>query len=169
MGLWDTVTGGIKNNIKDRSSSSSKDYKNAFSQANQSIEQTQNLANQYTGNAGYENTLEQAAKGAATLANQAAGTSVQSARNAGLSKAQAAALGNQMANQAYANAFQGQQSNVMGLGQNAISAQQGITSAQQGQAGQAASEKQAVFNRATENAPEKMAANVAGTIAGAII
>jgi hypothetical protein len=65
-----------------------------------------------------------------------------------MSKAQAAAMGNQMANQAYANAFTGQQGVAQGLGTQAINAQQGITGSQQGQAGQAASEKQAQFGRA---------------------
>ena len=168
MGLWNFITGGIKENFANRKAKSSEEYKNAFNAANQSIGQTQNLANQYTGNEGYANTLEQAGKGAGTIANQAVGSATSGARNAGMSKAQAAQMGLQSGNQAYANAFQNQQGVAQGMGQNAISAQQGITSAQQGQAGQAASEKQAVFNRATENSPERQLANVAGVIAGAI-
>ncbi len=165
MGLWDFVVNGIRDNFRNRRAESSEDYKNAFSAANESIGQTQNLANQYTGNQGYANSLEQAGVGAGKIANQAVGQGISGARSAGMSKAQAAAMGNQMANQAYANAFTGQQGVAQGMGQNAISAQQGITSAKQGQAGQAASEKQAVFGRATENAPERQLANVAGTIA----
>ena len=169
MGLWDFVVGGIQENIKNRKAASSQEYKNAFNAANESIGQTQNLADQYTGNAGYENTLQQAGRGAGAIANQAVGAATSGARNAGMSKAQAAAMGLQSGNQAYGNAFHNQQGVVQGMGQNAISAQQGITSARQGQAGQAASEKQAVFDRATMNAPERQLANVAETAAGALI
>lgn len=168
MGLWNFIVDGIKENVANRKAQSSEEYKNAFNAANQSIGQTQNLANQYTGNEGYANSLEQAGIGAGKLANQAVGSATSAARASGMSKAQAAQMGLQSANQNYANAFQNQQGVAQGMGQNAISAQQGITSAQQGQAGQAASEKQAVFNRATENSPERQLANVAGVVAGAI-
>lgn len=154
MGLWDSIVSGIKENIKNRKAASSKEYQNAFNQANQNIQQ-------YTGNEGYQNTLEQAGKGAGVIANQAVGQGISGARSSGMSKAQAAAMGNQMANQTYANAFQGQQGVAQGLGQNAITAQQS-------QAGQAASEKQNVFNRATMNSPETQLANVAETVAKAI-
>lgn len=158
MGLWDSIKDGISTYITNRKAESSDDYKNAFNAANQSIGQTQNLADQYTGNQGYQNTLEQAGKGAGLLANQAVGTATTGARNAGMSKAQAAQMGAQMGNQAYADAFQGQQGLAQGMGQSAISAQQGITSAQQGQTGQAAAEKQNVFNRANENDKKYMPA-----------
>lgn len=151
MSFLSSIFNTVGDNFKNQKSSSSEDYKNAFSAANESIGNTQNLANQYTGNQGFQNSLEQAGVGADRLANAAVGQSTSGARGAGMSKAQAAAMGNQMANQAYANAFQNQQANAMGMGQNAISAQQGITFAQQGQAGQVASEKQNVYNRATNN------------------
>ena len=159
MGLWNSIVSGIKDNIKNRKAASSQEYQNAFSQANESIGRTQNLADQYTGNRGYANSLEQAQQGAGKLANAVVGQSTNAARGAGMSKAQAAQMGNQMANQNYANAFGQQQSNAMGLGQNAVTAQQTQT-------GQAASEKQNVFNRATENSPERQIANVAGVVAG---
>lgn len=148
MGLWNL----IKTNLKNQKSSSSPEYTNAFSAANESIGNTQNLANQYTGNAGYQNSLQQAGEGARTLANQAVGTATSGARASGMSKAQAAQMGVQSGNNAYANAFQNQQGVAQNMGQNAISAQQGITSAQQGQAGQAAAEKQNVYDRARSNA-----------------
>lgn len=148
MGLWNL----IKTNLSNQKSSSSPEYTNAFNAANQSIGQTQDLANQYTGNAGYVNSLNQAATGAGKLANAAIGQGTSGARSAGMSKAQAAQMGVQNANNAYANAFQNQQNVAQGMGQNAISAQQGITSAQQGQAGQAAAEKQNVYDRARGNA-----------------
>ena len=153
MSLWNWIANGVQKNIARRDAGSSQEYQNAFNAANQSIGQTQQLADQYTGNQGYQNSLQQAGLGAGLLAGQAVGTATQGARNAGMSKAQAAAMGNQTANNVYANVFQNQQQNAMGMGQNAISAQQGITSAQQGQAGQAQGEKQNVYNRATQNSP----------------
>ena len=161
-GFWDWINNGLKQNIKRQNAGSSAEYKNAFNQANESIGQTQQKVDQYTGNEGYGNTLEQAGKGAATIAGQAVGTATQGARNAGMSKAQAAAMGNQTANNVYANAFQNQQGIAQNMGQNAISAQQGITQAQQSQAGQAQSEKQATYDRARNNA--MLAADMVGRI-----
>ena len=152
MGLWNSIVNGIKENIKNRKAASSEEYQNAFNAANQNI-------NQYTGNQGYANSLEQAGIGAGKLANQAVGSGISGARSAGMSKAQAAQMGNQMANQMYANAFGQQRSNAMGLGQNAVTAQQT-------QAGMAQGEKQNVFNKATMNAPETQIANVTGMVAG---
>ena len=61
---------------------------------NQQFEDAQkkynSLLDQYTGNAGYQNSLAQASKGAA-IESQAAGSQAQSqARQAGMTKAQAA-------------------------------------------------------------------------------
>lgn len=156
MGMWGSIltTLGpivgtlLANKIAKKQGESSPEYKNAFNEANESIGKTQDLANQYTGNQGYQNSLQQAQQGAGKIANAAVGQGISGARSAGMSKAQAAAMGNQMANQAYANAFTGQQGVAQGLGTQAINAQQGITGSQQGQAGQAASEKQAQFGRA---------------------
>lgn len=155
--MWESILTGLRtlagtaisNKLAKEQSKSSPEYKQAFKNANQSIGQTQNLAGQYTGNAGYQNSLEQAGMGAGKLANQAVGTATSGARSAGMSKAQAAQMGLQNANNMYANAFQNQQNMAQGMGQNAISAQQGITSAYQGQAGQAAGERQSQYGRAT--------------------
>ena len=161
-GFWNWITNGLKQNIQRQNAGSSGEYKNAFNQANESIGQTQQKVDQYTGNEGYGNTLEQAGKGAATIAGQAVGTATQGARNAGMSKAQAAAMGNQTANNVYANAFQGQQGIAQSMGNQAIQGQQGITQAQQSQAGQAQSEKQATYDRARNNA--MLAADMVGRI-----
>lgn len=148
LSILGTLAGGLfANDLGNKQGRSSEDYKNAFSDANSSINQQQEKADQYTGNAGYQNSLEQGAMGAGKIANQAVGTATSGARNAGMSKAQSAQMGLQSGNQAYANAFQGQQGIAQNMGQNAISAQQGVTSAKQGQAGQAASEKQSQYNR----------------------
>lgn len=156
--MWQTILSAIApiagsliaNKLATKQAESSQEYKNAFSQGNESIAKQQELANQYTGNQGYQNSLEQGAVGADKIANAAIGSATSGARSAGMSKAQAAAMGAQTGNQAYANAFQNQQGIAQNMGQNAISAQQGVTSAQQGQAGQAASERQSQYGRASD-------------------
>ena len=167
-GFFNWVTQGLKNNLERRDAGSSQEYQNAFNAANESINKTQNLADQYTGNAGYQNSLQQAGQGAALLANQAVGQGISGARSAGMSKAQAAAMGNQLANNAYAQNFQNQQGNAMGMGNQSIQAQQGITSAQQGQTGQAANEKNQVWSRATQNDPFNKIGSMAQTGFGLI-
>ena len=67
MGLWNWITNGIQNNLKRRDAGSSQEYQNAFNAANQSIGRTQQLADQYTGNQGYQNSLQQAGLGAGLL------------------------------------------------------------------------------------------------------
>lgn len=179
MGLWLepilTTVGGlasalIGNKIAQDQGDSSPEYKNAFNQANESIGKQQTLANQYTGNEGYANSLEQAGIGAGKLANQAVGSAISGARASGMSKAQSAQMGLQSANQNYANAFQGQQGVAQGMGQNAISAQQGITGAYQGQAGQSASEKQAQYNRKKDTFTDitDRAGKLIGTLTGGL-
>lgn len=170
-GLWGSIVAGLiglagnylANKAAVKQGESSQEYKNAFNQANESINTTQDLADQYTGNEGYQNSLAQAGEGAGKIANAAVGQATSGARSAGMSKAQAAQMGAQTANQAYANAFQNQQGVAQGMGQNAIAAQQGITSAQQGQAGQAASERQSQYNRAADTMGRF--APAAGTVA----
>ena len=165
-GLWNWITEGVKKNIARRDAGSSQEYQNAFNAAAQSAGQQQALANQYTGNQGYQNALAQAQQGAGKLANAAVGQGISGARSAGMSKAQAAAMGNQMANQAYANAFQNQQNVAQNMGQNAIAAQQGVTNAQMGLAGQSANEKQNVYNRAVANDPVNRIGQVIQTATG---
>lgn len=90
------------------------------------INKQQNLANQYTGNQGYENALQQAYKGAQTTANQAGATARTAARNSGMSKAQAAAMGANQAANAYGSNFTNQQNMANAAGMNALQANQNI-------------------------------------------
>ena len=166
MALWNWITNGVRKNLERRDAGSSQEYQNAFNAASQSAQNQQNLADQYTGNQGYANSLEQAGVGAGKIANQAVGTATNAARSAGMSKAQAAQMGLQSANQMYGNAFQNQQNVAQGMGQNAIAAQQGVTSAQQGQAAQAQSEKQNVYNRAVANSPAQRIGSLIQTATG---
>ena len=158
MGLWGSIITGLAglagnylaNKMATKQAESSEEYKNAFSDANKSIGMQQALAGQYTGNEGYANSLEQAGKGAGTIANQAVGLATSGARNAGMSKAQAAQMGLQSGNQAYANAFQNQQGVAQQQGLNRLNAQGNITGAYQGQAGTAQGERQSQYNRAAD-------------------
>ena len=145
--LGNLAATALSNKLAKKQGESSPEYTNAFSEANKSIGEQKDLAEQYSGNEGYENALTEGAKGAGMIANQAAGTATSAARNQGMSKAQAAQMGLQTANQNYANALQGQQQNAMAMGQNRMTAQGNITGALQGQAGQAASETQAKYGR----------------------
>lgn len=97
-----------------------------LNQISNTIQNQKDLANQYTGNAGYENSLSQAYKGAQTTANQAGAAARTSARNSGMSKAQAAAMGANQAANAYGNNFTTQQQMANNAGNAALSANQGI-------------------------------------------
>lgn len=76
----------------------------------------QNLANIYMGNAGYENSLNEAAKGSTGIANNIAAQTKSAARNAGMSKSSAAALGQSNVQKAYNDAFTNQQNNAYKAG-----------------------------------------------------
>ena len=97
-----------------------------LNQLSNTIQNQKNLANQYTGNAGYENALNQAYKGAQTTANQAGAAARTSARNSGMSKAQAAAMGANQAANAYGNNFNAQQNMANNAGNVALNANQSI-------------------------------------------
>ncbi len=97
-----------------------------LNQLSNTIQNQKNLANQYAGNAGYENALSQAYKGAQTTANQAGAAARTSARNSGMSKSQAAATGANQAANAYGNNFTTQQSMANNAGMNALQANQAI-------------------------------------------
>lgn len=97
-----------------------------LNQLSNTIQNQKNLANQYAGNEGYENALNQAYKGAQTTANQAGAAARTSARNSGMSKAQAAAMGANQAANAYGNNFATQQSMANTAGMNALNANQAI-------------------------------------------
>lgn len=106
-----------------------------MSSTNEEFESAQkkynDLLNQYTGNAGYQNSLNQAGKGAA-IESQAAGAQVQSqARQSGMTKAQAAAMGANSASEQYGKSFSDQQSKAADQGTNAVTNQQSAVSNEQ--------------------------------------
>jgi len=148
-------------------SDSSKDYTQGIQQYSNALTNQQGAVNKYTGNAGYQNALEQAKQGAAMTAGLAGQQAQQAARNAGMSKAQAAMMGANSAASAYGNNFAGQQNMAMNAGQNAVSGSQGVTSATQFLPSSAMQEKNNQYNRATQNLAT--IGQVAGNIGGALV
>lgn len=140
---------------------------NGIKQYDTALKNQKGAVNQYTGNTGYQNTLNQAKQGAAMTAGLAGQQSQQAARNAGMSKAQAAMMGANTAASAYGNNFANQQGLVAGLGQQAVSGAQGITGATQYIPSYEQQAKQAEYNRAQQNL--QTIGNIAGNIGGAMI
>ena len=126
----------------------SEDYKNAYQQSNQALQNQKKLNAQYTGDSGYANSINQGLQGAAVTAGQAGQQATQAARNAGMTKGRAANLGASQAANAYGNNFTNQQGMAMQSGQNAINANQALTSGYGNLANQALNEQNARFNRA---------------------
>ena len=124
---------------------------------------------QYSGNQGYQNALNQAAKGAAVTSGQAGLAAQQSARQSGMSKAAAAQMGASQSANAYANnianqqnmATQAGQANLAGqlsnaglMGQfssaNTQNAQTGVANTQQGIANRMNLASQALARQGTQ-------------------
>lgn len=112
--FWDNLTGKSVTDAYDA-------QKTNVSNANKNYTDT---ANQYTGNAGFTNSLQQAQKGANATAQNAAQQAQTSARNSGMSKAQQAAMGANTTANTYANNFTNQQSEAANQGNNAVNAAQ---------------------------------------------
>ena len=126
------------------------DYKTAYNQTNDLLQNQKNLNKQYTGNAGYNNAINQGLTGAAVTAGQAGQQATQAARNAGMTKGRAANLGASQAANAYGNNFANQQGMAMNAGNAAISANQGLANQYQGLANLAQSEAQRKFGNSAQ-------------------
>lgn len=88
----------------------------------------QALASMYTGNSGYQNSLNNAAKGSTAISEGVASQTKAAARNAGLSKSAAAALGQSNVQKAYTDAFTGQQENAYKAGTDAANSAKDVMS-----------------------------------------
>ena len=126
------------------------DYKTAYNQTNDLLQNQKNLNKQYTGNAGYNNAINQGLQGAAVTAGQAGQQATQAARNAGMTKGRAANLGASQAANAYGNNFTNQQGMAMNAGNAAINANQGLANQYQGLANLAQSEAQRKFGNSAQ-------------------
>lgn len=170
MGLWNNLkanTGaGFDDNINK--------YGNQLDKTNQTVNNQSNLNNQYTGNTGYNNALQQGMQGAAVTAGQAGANAARAARNSGMAGSRAALLGAQQAADAYGGNVALQQSMANQAGMNAISANQGLANTQMNLgsqygnvAGMNAQEKQNVYNRARGNT--EMLGNIIGNVGKGLI
>lgn len=143
------------------------DYTKAYQQSNQALQNQKNLNAQYTGNAGYNNAINQGLQGAAVTAGQAGQQATQAARNAGMTKGRAANLGASQAANAYGNNFANQQGMAMQSGQNAIGANQNLA----GQYNQLASMAQLEAQRKFGNSAQQIGTigNVLGNIGTGLV
>lgn len=137
--------------MSNMSSNSSAGYTSAMDNYNRLNSQYEDLAKQYTGNEGYKNSLKQAALGAGQLASGMGAAIQNNARNAGLNKAQAAAMGANSMNSAYANQFNNQQNQAATQGQSALNATNQVAGNNLQGANMESQEKQNRFNRAWGN------------------
>jgi hypothetical protein len=116
----------------------------------------QNAISEYTGNKGYENSLKEGQKGAASAAGGAASAAQGSARTAGMSKSAAAAMGNQSTINSYDSNLASQQQQAANQGNAKVSAQSGALNAGQAEAGNE-------YNRGWSTA-----GNIMGMVGGAL-
>ena len=148
-------------------SDSSTEYKEGMNQYGNALTNQNQAVNKYTGNQGYQNALEQAKQGAALIAGLAGQQAQNAARNAGMSKAQAAMLGANQASSAYGNNFNTQQNMATQAGSQNVYGTQGVTSATQFIPSMAQTEKNNQYNRATQNLATL--GQVAGNVGGALV
>ena len=109
---------------------------NNYNNAQNTLNNQQGYNDQYTGNAGYTNSLAQGLKGAAVTAGQAGSLAQKSARMNGMSKGAASALGAEQAANAYSNNFANQQNTALNSGLNAVNANQALANQYSNLAGQ---------------------------------
>lgn len=129
-------------------------YKNAAlvyaDQANKDRNSLNSASNKYTGNAGYQNSINQGKIGAQEAAKGAQAQSSTAARNSGMTKSQAAAMGSQQNASSYLNSFSDQQNRAYQSGMDNVSVQKGkldnSTAAMNSFANTAAGQKQAQVN-----------------------
>lgn len=139
-GLFENLTSGRTGQYSD--------YQTAL---NNAINQQKKAVGQYTGNAGYQNAINQGLQGAAVTANQAGAQAQQAARNAGMSKAQAAALGSSNAANAYGQNFANQQAQAANMGQNAVAGTSSLANTNLGAMASENATKAAEYGRANQN------------------
>ena len=104
-------------------------YKNAAIvhaiQADKDRNALNNTSNQYTGNEGYQNSLNQGKIGAQEAAKGAQAQASTAYRNTGMTKSQAAAMAGQQNASAYLNSLSDQQSKAYQAGMDNVSVQKG--------------------------------------------
>lgn len=104
-------------------------YRNAAlvyaDQANKDRNSLNSASDKYTGNAGFQNSINQGKIGAQEAAKGAQAQSSTAARNSGMTKSQAAAMGSQQNASSYLNSFSDQQNKAYQAGMDNVSVQKG--------------------------------------------
>lgn len=149
-------------------SNTSAETQNAINQYGNAINKQANINDKYTGNAGYQNSINQGLQGAAVTANQAGLQSQNAARNMGLSKGAAAMMGSQNAANAFGTNFTNQQGQAANLGQQAVQANAMNANQLSNLANINMQEQQNKYNRSAANAARvgNVIGNVGSTLTG---
>lgn len=104
-------------------------YRNAAlvyaDQANKDRNSLNSASDRYTGNTGFQNSINQGKIGAQEAAKGAQAQSSTAARNSGMTKSQAAAMGSQQNAASYLNSFSDQQNKAYQAGMDNVSVQKG--------------------------------------------
>lgn len=104
-------------------------YRNAAlvyaDQANKDRNSLNSASDKYTGNAGYQNSINQGKIGAQEAAKGAQAQSSTAARNSGMTRSQAAAMGSQQNAASYLNSLSDQQNKAYQAGMDNVSVQKG--------------------------------------------
>lgn len=132
-------------------SSVNKDYNSAYANYQNAMQNYKDTANQYTGESGYQKSLEQAAKGANVTAGGIQQQANSAYRSAGLNKAQAANLAAGQAGKGYQDSFDTQQSAAVGQNANAVTSAGNIVNQQSAATQMQQQEGQNKYNRAWGN------------------
>src|SRR5574344_69014 len=132
-------------------SSTNSQWESAYNKYNTLQNKANSLSDKYSGNAGYENSLAEASKGANIQAQQTGNESLSAARAAGMTKSAAATLGAQQTANAYGNSFANQQAQAASQGQNAVSNANTSVSNQAGAMNSSQTEGNNRYNRSWGN------------------
>lgn len=103
-------------------SSTNTDYNSAYANYQNAMQNYKDTANKFTGESGYQKTLEQGSKGANVTAGGVQQQAQNAYRSAGMNKAQAANLAAGQGASAYQNSFENQQQSAANQNANAVTA-----------------------------------------------
>ncbi len=160
-------TGAQREDYKDKMNESADKY---MDRVNSSQDDYRKNTDQYVGNQGYQNGLNQAQKGAMSSANAAGASAAGTARSMGMSKGAAAAMGSGQTINAYNQGLANQQAMVQNNYTNALNREGQIASTKANAAGQDVANRVNAFNAFYNNQDmvEKAHTGVSGMTRGLI-
>lgn len=134
-----------------RFGSNNPEYNSAASNWQRAYDATSDAVNKYTGNAGYQNSIEQGKIGADYASRGAAINALGAARSAGVSKSRAATMGAEQGAKGYYDAFNSQQQQAGSLGTATVNAQNQLLQSDRDRMQSALQHKQDTYNYAWGN------------------